>query len=1102
MKRSLSQFSPIIVPFLAALLTALSTLGVFSTEALAQNPVPFVNQPLVPDATPPGGPDFTLTVNGTGFVFGSLVHWNGSALATQFVSGSRLTATVPASDIATASTASVTVVSPAPGGGTSNVAFFTATAATAALAFTSSTFATSEGPAGIVAGDFNGDGKLDLAVASSAGTVSILLGNGDGTFQSHVDYTTSANSTAMVTGDFNNDGKLDLVVGNSILLGNGDGTFQPSLTVPISPIQTEAQPSPSSLLAADFNGDGNLDLAAITSSSTGMIEISVALGNGDGTFGTPVSSATPIQQYTYMTLSMSTGDFNGDGKLDLAVTVAGACIFGLSACGASYIQLGNGDGTFQAGVPTSSAVFFNPTWVGTGDFNGDSKLDLISTDCFSRDTLLVSYDLLLGAGDSTFTPAAGGSPPPGSTACPASGVIGDFNGDGRLDLAAVNGPPGPDDESISILLGNGDGSLQSPVEFATGAFLLVSTVGDFNGDGRLDLAIAPSWGVKAVTVLLQQPTEPIPFALSAVSLQFGNTNVGSTSAAETTTVTNTGSTPVTFTSISASGDFAETNDCGASLAAGASCVVSVTFTPKVSGIRTGAVTISYNGLGSPQAVNLTGTGVVPAPNVTLSPASLTFGNQPLGTTSPTQSVTLSNCGTAALSMTSIAASGDFAETNTCGNSVAAGTGCTISVTFTPTAAGVRGGAITITDDAAGSPQMVSLTGNGQTSEPVVTLSLTSLVFPNQVLHTTSAAETVTLKNPGSAALTVTSIAISGDYAQTNSCGGSVAAGGTCTISVTFTPTAPGTRTGTVTISDNAPGSPQVVSLTGTGMGPVVSFSATTMSVGGQVVGTAGAAQTVTLTNSGNATLSITGLTILPASFTETNTCGSSLAAGASCTITVTFTPSAAGEITGMLSITDNASGSPQQVTLSGVGQDFGIGPYNLTTTIPAGWTAAYDLAVWPAGGFNQTVSLACSGVPQQSSCTVTPTSTTLDGRNHAVITLRVLTSAPASVPTPAGRPLSQPPGWLLAATGSILGFLIMLALEARRRRTPRLRLRLRTPAGALLLLVLLWVGCGGGSSFVVPPTPTGGTPSGTYVVTVTATSGHLSRAVTMQLTVK
>ena len=214
----------------------------------------------------------------------------------------------------------------------------------------------------------------------------------------------------------------------------------------------------------------------------------------------------------------------------------------------------------------------------------------------------------------------------------------------------------------------------------------------------------------------------------------------------------------------------------------------------------------------------------------------------------------------------------------------------------------------------------------------------------------------------------------------------------------------------------------------------------------------------------------------------------------------------AGEINGTLSITDNAVGSPQQVTLSGVGQDFGIGPYNLTTTIPAGFTAAYDLAVWPAGGFNQTVALACSDAPQQSSCTVTPTSTTLDGRTHAVITLRVLTSAPAGVPPMDRRPLSLPPGWLVAAAGSLLLGLILvfrtsLSAEARRRMAPSLR-RVLTPAGALLLLALVWVGCGGGGTFVMSPPATGGTPSGTYVVTVTATSGHLSHAVTVQLTVK
>src|SRR5204862_8296925 len=155
-----------------------------------------------PDAIPPGGPRFTLTVNGTGFVSGSVVNWNGSARATTFVSSSQLTATVLASDIATASTASVTVINPSPGGGTSNVVFFPITLPTSSVSLSRSDYATGF-PFLMMTADFNGDNELDLATANQASnTVSVLLGNGDGTFQDRVDYAAGINSSGLTTGDF------------------------------------------------------------------------------------------------------------------------------------------------------------------------------------------------------------------------------------------------------------------------------------------------------------------------------------------------------------------------------------------------------------------------------------------------------------------------------------------------------------------------------------------------------------------------------------------------------------------------------------------------------------------------------------------------------------------------------------------------------------------------------------------------------------------------------------------------------------------------------------------------------------------------------------
>ncbi len=293
--------------------------GLVSAVSYAQAPVPFVSQPLMPDATAPGGAQFVLTVNGTGFVSKSVVNWNGSALATQFVSGSQLTAIVPAADIATASTGWVTVVNAAPGGGTSNIEFFTVTVNTGnSVGFDpASSPATGLWSQSIAVGDFNGDGKLDLAVAScgsdglcNSGIVSILLGDGVGNFNLASSPAVGADPWAVAVGDFNGDGKLDLVTANansdtlSILLGNGTGNFTLTSSLP------EGH-GPAGIAVGDFNEDGKLDLAVSNCDSN---TVSVRLGDGAGNF-TPASSSAVGAFPT----SVAAGDFNGDGKLDLAV---------------------------------------------------------------------------------------------------------------------------------------------------------------------------------------------------------------------------------------------------------------------------------------------------------------------------------------------------------------------------------------------------------------------------------------------------------------------------------------------------------------------------------------------------------------------------------------------------------------------------------------------------------------------------------------------------------------------------------------------------------------------------------------------------------------
>ncbi len=351
-------------------------------------------------------------------------------------------------------------------------------------------------------------------------------------------------------------------------------------------------------------------------------------------------------------------------------------------------------------------------------------------------------------------------------------------------------------------------------------------------------------------------------SLCPTIVSFGNLCVGTTSTAHTVALKNAGTAALRITSFAIKGtnasNFTQTNNCGSSVAAGASCTIRITFKPSASGSRTAWVSITDNASGGLQTVNLNGTGA--ALSASLSPASLSFGSQTVGTPSAPQTITLSNTGSAALGFTSLAIAGtnasDFSQTNTCGSSLAASGKCTISVIFTPSASGSRTASVSITDNASGSPQTASLSGTGGT--PAASLSPTSLSFGSQFIGMSSTAQTITLSSTGGAALSISSLAIggsnAGDFAEiADTCGSPVAAGGKCTIEVTFTPSTAGQRAATLSITDNASGSPQSVSLSGTGSHDVIlswTGSATSGVVGYNVYrGTTSGGETTTPLNS-------------------------------------------------------------------------------------------------------------------------------------------------------------------------------------------------------------------------------------------------------------
>ncbi|MGO8818930.1 MAG: choice-of-anchor D domain-containing protein [Terriglobia bacterium] len=443
------------------------------------------------------------------------------------------------------------------------------------------------------------------------------------------------------------------------------------------------------------------------------------------------------------------------------------------------------------------------------------------------------------------------------------------------------------------------------------------------------LSITTSASSTAQTVSLAGTGLALTAQVSPLILTFGSQAVGTSSVAQNLVLANTGTTPFNFTEVFVTGDFSQTSNCPATLAAGSSCTFMVVFTPTTTGTRKGTVTIATSAPNTLPAVSLSGTGVTTA-SAQVSPTSLTFNNQTEGTTSASQPVSLSNVGGAALSIANIAASGSFSETNNCAATVAAYYGyCTINVTFSPTATGSLTGTLTVTDNSAGvtgSTQTVSLKGTGTLA--TAGFSATTLSFPNQAPTTTSAPLTETVTNTGTVNLAVSTVTVGGlnpsDFAKgTDTCtGAALTPTSTCAVTVTFTPSASGSFTGSLIFTDNAGGSPQAVSLTGTGIGPLATFSASVLSFANQAVNTTSAPQTETLTSSGTTSLSITGVTIggtNEGDFTKTaDTCtGATLTSPNTCTVSVTFTPTVTGTETASLNFADNADGSPQVVSLTG-----------------------------------------------------------------------------------------------------------------------------------------------------------------------------------------
>lgn len=491
-----------------------------------------------------------------------------------------------------------------------------------------------------------------------------------------------------------------------------------------------------------------------------------------------------------------------------------------------------------------------------------------------------------------------------------------------------------------------------------------------------------------------------------------------------------------------------------------------------------------------------------APSLAITPQKIDFGNQGQGAASAAKTVTLTNVGSAPLSISGItSSSADFAQTNTCGTSLGAGGAqCTISVTFKPSSAAAETGNLAIADNAAGSPQQVTLSGTGTTPTPVATFSPSVLTFGGQVVGTTSAPQTVTLTNTGSADLTITKVTISGAFAEKDNCPGTLAASKSCAIQVTFSPTATtsssssssststtASNSGALSLTDNEK-TPPVVNLNGTAVADFSLSSTGPSSI--PLIGTTSVTIKVSL-----ASLLSSFADQVSFSCSSEVTCSfdpSSISTGQTTTATVSGVSGSANPLTFTVTGTNTGTNAGTQSAAANVSvsfEDYALAATPSLANVNAGQSATYTVTLSPVSGFNNPVSLSCSsGLPAGASCSFSPASITSNGSSPVSSTVTITTTAHSkSVAGPPPGHREPPPGTPLGGTtrdaillALLLGLIVAIRLRGRRHAWVAL--------GMVLLLALVLGGCNlGYYGFIGSnPAPTG-SPAGVYTVTISGT---------------
>ena len=614
------------------------------------------------------------------------------------------------------------------------------------------------------------------------------------------------------------------------------------------------------------------------------------------------------------------------------------------------------------------------------------------------------------------------------------------------------------------------------------------------GDGRLGELRASTagrgiWQIPLVTALaIEQPL----MSVNPAALAFASQPVGSLSAAQVVSVTNMGKADLVLSRVSATGDFEATSACtGIAIAPGQSCVLQVEFLPTAAGMRGGLLTVYGNVQGGQATVALSGV-ATPAATVVLNPIVLPFPTTTVSGSSAAEDITISNTGTTTATIGTPAASGDFTITaNTCGASLAASTGCTVAILFTPRSSGPRSGLFTITTSAG---TLTAALSGSAVSPPTDSLSTGQLSFAAQATGSNSAAQAVVLTNAGDAALTLISARVaSGDFSVVNGCGNSLSGHSSCSLSVLFGPRATGAQMGRLVISDEFRS--QTITLSGTGISPAgVSLSpANSLSFPATAVGASSLAQTVTLTNNGGAGLTIASVAVTgDFALTAGSNCAGAVQAGSSCSVNLLFAPTTTGARVGTLTILDTTTGSPHVLGLGGTGVDFAVAADGQTSaTIANGSSAAFPLLVSSNTTVGGTAMVQCSGMPANSTCVLSPTNVTLGG------TTLVIATVSAGVSTTAAVAQERTTLWLaMVVPGAMLLFF-------------RRRGGVRPGLVVLLLVAGGLTGCGVGRAMPGAVASAGAgtpasvtTPAGTYAITVTVTSAGLAREISFAVTVQ